>query len=145
MRNGIVNRGKNDFFALPVLGDANGDAEISVTDARLPLCQAVSLARIYLLTDKLGNDTVSVSLSETLNKRGEPSDLTTPSALLFRVISLCILRRNRQFSASKFRGVFRMIRRAPHREHRVYPFRRCKHQKGYRASKTEQTYLQCRE
>ena len=47
-----------------VLGDVDGDAEISVTDARLALRQAVSLEDlkgVYRLAAQVGSDTVSVS------------------------------------------------------------------------------------
>ena len=49
---------------IAVLGDVDGNGEISVTDARLALRQAVSLENlkgVYLLAAKLGSDTVSVS------------------------------------------------------------------------------------
>ena len=49
---------------IAVLGDIDGNGEISVTDARLALRQAVSLENlkgVYLLAAQVGNDTVSVS------------------------------------------------------------------------------------
>ena len=58
----IVLNGKNVEIA--VLGDVDGNGEISVTDARLALRQAVSLENltgVYRLAAQVGNDTVSVS------------------------------------------------------------------------------------
>ena len=58
----IVLNGKNVEIA--VLGDVDGNGEISVTDARLALRQAVSLENltgVYRLSAQVGNDTVSVS------------------------------------------------------------------------------------
>ena len=49
---------------IAVLGDIDGDAKISVADARLALRQAVSLENlqgVYLLAGKVGSDTLSVS------------------------------------------------------------------------------------
>ena len=49
---------------IAVLGDVDGNGEISVTDARLALRQAVSLEKlegVYLLAAKVGSDAVSVS------------------------------------------------------------------------------------
>ncbi len=49
---------------IAVLGDIDGNGEISVTDARLALRQAVSLENlngVYLLAAQVGSDTVSVS------------------------------------------------------------------------------------
>ena len=58
----IVLNGKNVEIA--VLGDVDGNGEISVTDARLALRQAVGLENltgVYRLSAQVGNDTVSVS------------------------------------------------------------------------------------
>ena len=49
---------------IAILGDVNGDAEISVTDARLALRHSVSLESltgVYLTAGKIGSDTISVS------------------------------------------------------------------------------------
>ena len=54
---------------IAVLGDIDGDAKISVADARLALRQAVSLENlqgVYLLAGKVGRDTLSVSEARTI-------------------------------------------------------------------------------